>query len=101
MSRTPIHAGEILSDELEGLGISAAELARVLDVPPNRLTQIMARKRSVTADTALRLAKHFGTSADFWLNLQKMYELDTARAEIGDALGHIPRRRSDDLNERV
>lgn len=78
MSRTPIHPGEVLADELEEIGISAAELARIIEVPANRLTQIIAGKRSVTADTALRLAQYFRMSADFWMNLQKIYELDLA-----------------------
>jgi len=92
MSRTPIHPGEILADELEALEISAAELARVIAVPANRITQIMAGKRAITADTALRLGKYFGTTAEFWMNLQKIYELDLARQEIGDSLANIPQR---------
>ena len=92
MNRTPIHPGEILGDELENLGLSASELARILDVPPNRITQIIARKRSITADTALRLAKYFGTSPDLWMNLQKIFELDFASMEIGDKLLQIPNR---------
>lgn len=92
MSRTPIHPGEILTDELEALEISAAELARIIAVPANRITQIMAGKRAITADTALRLGRYFGTTAEFWINLQKIYELDLARQEIGDSLAHIPQR---------
>lgn len=92
MSRTPIHPGEILADELEEIGISAAELARIIEVPANRITQIIAGKRSITADTALRLAQYFGMSADFWMNLQKIYELDLARKEAGDSIAHIPQR---------
>ena len=94
MARTPIHPGEILADELKEIGISAAELARTLDVPANRVSQIIAGKRSVSADTALRLARYFGTSPDLWMNLQKMYELDLARKEIGRALANIPQRHS-------
>ena len=92
MNRVPIHPGEILADELEEINISAAELARIIEVPPNRITQIMAGKRSVSADTALRLGQYFGMSADFWMNLQKMYELDLARQETGDSIAHIPQR---------
>jgi len=92
MSRTPIHPGEILGDELETLNMSGTELARILDVPPNRISQIITGKRSITADTALRLSKYFGTSPELWMNLQKIYELDFARAEIGDKLIHIPQR---------
>ena len=92
MARTPIHPGEILADELEEIGISAAELARTLEVPANRISQIIARKRAISADTALRLARYFGTSPDFWMNLQKTYELDLARQQIGKAISNIPRR---------
>ena len=92
MNRTPIHPGEILFDELEQIGISSAELARIIAVPPNRISQIIAGKRSVTADTALRLSRYFGTSPDFWLNLQKMYELDLAKKELGNTLDKIPQR---------
>ena len=92
MYRTPIHPGEILGEELEELNITATELARTLRVPANRITQIVTGKRSVTADTALRLARHLGTSADFWMNLQKSYELRTTRAELGNNLDGIPER---------
>lgn len=92
MNRTPIHPGEILRDELENLELSASELARIIDVPPNRITQIIAGKRSITADTALRLAKYFGTSPDLWMNLQKIFELDFTSMEIGDQLLQIPNR---------
>ena len=70
MSRTPIHPGEHLAEELKGLGISAAELSRQIDVPVNRITAIINGQRGVTADTALRLGHWFGTSPEFWLNLQ-------------------------------
>lgn len=92
MARTPIHPGEILADELKEVGISAAQLARTLEVPANRISQIIAGKRAVSADTALRLARYFGTTADLWMNLQKTYELDVARQQIGKAIRHIPRR---------
>ena len=75
MARTPIHPGEILKDELDELGIAAAELARQIEVPANRISQIVAGKRAVTADTALRLGRWFGTSAEFWMNLQMTYDL--------------------------
>ncbi len=93
MARTPIHPGEILADELKEIGVSAAELARTLDVPANRVSQIIAGKRSITADTALRLGRYFGTSPDLWMNLQKTYELDLARQQLGKAIKHIPQRR--------
>ena len=94
MNRTPIHPGEILKDELEEINLSGAELARTIDVPANRISQIITGKRSISADTALRLGKYFGISADFWMNLQKMYELDVARQEVGDSIAHIPQRAS-------
>ena len=92
MPRTPIHPGEILGDELKEIGISAAELARTLEVPANRISQIVAAKRAISADTALRLSRYFGTTPDFWMNLQKTYDLDVARQQIGKALRHIPQR---------
>lgn len=92
MPRTPIHPGEILADELQEIGISAAALARTLDVPPNRISQIIAGKRAISADTALRLARYFGTSPDLWMNLQKNYELDLARRQLGKIVRHIPQR---------
>ena len=92
MPRTPIHPGEILANELEETGFTAKRLTEVIEVPPNRLYQILAGKRNVTADTALRLAQYFGMSADFWMNLQSAYELDLARKERGKAIQRIPRR---------
>lgn len=92
MERTPIHPGEILSDELSEIGLSAAELARQIEVPANRISQIIACKRGITADTALRLGRYFGTSPDLWLNLQKTYELDLARIELGTTLEQLPQR---------
>ncbi len=93
--RTPIHPGTILAEELAELGISAAELARQLKIPTNRITQIIAGRRNITADTALRLGKWFGTSATFWLNLQKSYELRQARQKIGKELSEILPRNPD------
>lgn len=92
MARTPIHPGEILADELEETGLSAKRLADVLEVPPNRLYQLLAGKRNVTADTALRLGQYFGMSPDFWMNLQSAYELDLARQEHGKEIMRIPKR---------
>ena len=86
MARTPIHPGEILGDELKEIGISAAELARTLAVPANRISQIIAGKRAISADTALRLARYFGTTPDLWMNLQKTYELDLARQQLGKTI---------------
>lgn len=94
MGRTPIHPGEILADELEEIGVSSAALSRTLRVPPSRISQLVAGKRAITADTALRLARYFGTSADLWMNLQKTYELDLARKEAGKEINSIPQRKS-------
>ncbi|MDZ7753952.1 MAG: HigA family addiction module antitoxin [Gammaproteobacteria bacterium] len=70
----PIHPGEQLKEELDELGLSATAFAGALGVPANRITEILRHKRGITADTALRLARYFGTSADYWMNLQKAYE---------------------------
>ena len=86
MARPPIHPGEILADELEELGISATALSRALDVPTNRITQIINGRRAITAETALRLGQWFGTSPDFWLNLQKQFELRLAEQEHGQKI---------------
>src|ERR1700688_1163023 len=91
MARTPIHPGEHLAEELKELSMSAAELARQIDVPVNRVTGIINGQRAVTADTALRLGHWFGTSPEFWLNLQKLYELRLAREEVGDRVKKPPR----------
>lgn len=85
----PIHPGEILADELEFIGINAGELAKKINVPKNRVYQIVNGERSVTADTALRLGKFFGTGPRIWLNLQKAYELDVASKQLGKALEGI------------
>ena len=83
MARPPIHPGEILADELEELGMSAARLSRELHVPTNRVTQILHGQRAITADTALRLGQWFGTGPELWLNLQKQYELRLAEQQVG------------------
>jgi antitoxin HigA-1 len=82
MPRIPIHPGEHLADELPELGISARELARTIRVPATRITDILRGRRGITGDTALRLGQYFGMSPDFWMNLQKLYELDLARQEL-------------------
>ena len=86
MARTPIHPGEILGDELEETGLTAKKLADFIEVPPNRLYQLLAGKRNITADTALRLGQYFGMSAAFWMNLQSTYELDLARQQFGNVI---------------
>lgn len=90
--RPAIHPGEILNDELQEVGVSAAELARQIDVPANRISQIINGKRSITGDTALRLGHWFGTSAQFWLNLQTSYELRLAEQQAGGAIAKLPKR---------
>jgi antitoxin HigA-1 len=95
-----IHPGEHLAEELREMGMSAAELARRLKVPTNRVTQILNGRRSITGDTALRLAHFFGTSAEFWLNLQSLYEIRLVRQKSGPAIKALPTikdLRSDDI----
>lgn len=82
----PVHPGEILGDEMEELGLSANSLANDLAVPANRITAILKGQRGVTADTALRLARYFGTSPQFWLNLQKTFELRQAEKKSGEEI---------------
>ena len=79
----PIHPGEQLREELEELGLSGNAFAQLLDVPANRINDILAGRRGITADTALRLARYFGTTAEFWMNLQSAYELRLAQREAG------------------
>ncbi len=90
MSIPAIHPGEQLAEELKELGMSAAELARQLDVPTNRVTQILNRQRGITGDTALRLAHFFGTTAEFWLNLQSLYEIRLAEQASGKSIKSLP-----------
>lgn len=80
MPSSPIHPGEILKDELDALDMSASALARAVHVPANRISQILSGKRNISADTALRLGRLFGTGPRFWLNLQIAYELDVTKA---------------------
>ena len=90
MRTAPIHPGEHIALELAELGMSAAELARKLDVPTNRITGILNRQRSITADTALRLGHFFGTTPDFWLNLQSLYDLRIAERKGGKSIRVLP-----------
>ena len=87
MARLAIHPGDQLTEELKALGISAAELARQLKVPTNRVTGILNGQRAITGDTALRLAHFFGTSPEFWLNLQSRYDMDVNRRSVREAGG--------------
>ena len=90
MGATAIHPGEHLAEELKELGMSAAELARKLAVPTNRITAILNGQRAITGDTALRLAHFFGTSGEFWLNLQGLYELRMAQRKMGKYMRALP-----------
>ena len=92
MTRPPIHPGEILSDELAELSLTASALARQIKVPPNRISQIIQGKRAITGDTALRLGHWFGTNPQFWLNLQSQYDLRLAEAEAGKEVRKLPTR---------
>ena len=86
----PIHPGEHLAEELQALAMSAAALARQLQVPTNRITEILNGQRAITGDTALRLAHFFGTSAEFWLGLQSLYELRRAQLKAGKLIHGLP-----------
>lgn len=90
MSKEPIHPGEFLADELEEIQITATELARRIKVAANRVSQIVRGKRDISSDTALRLGRFFGTGPELWLNLQKAYDLDKAKAVLGKDISKIP-----------
>ncbi|MCO5135383.1 MAG: HigA family addiction module antitoxin [Zhengella sp.] len=87
-----VHPGEVLKDELEELGVSPTEFARQIDVPPNRVSQIIAGKRAVTGDTALRFGHWFGTDPQFWLNLQSAFEIRVAEDRAGREIARLPVR---------
>ena len=91
--RPAIHPGEILAEELEEITVTPTELARQLHVPANRITQIVQGKRSITGDTALRLGHWFGTSAQFWLNLQSAYDIRVAAQTAGAEIARLPKRK--------
>ncbi|MBF0354605.1 MAG: HigA family addiction module antidote protein [Alphaproteobacteria bacterium] len=90
---SPVHPGEILADELAELGMSSNKLANALNVPANRISEIVAGKRAVTADTALRLGQYFGTGPEVWLNLQTNYDLGIAQAESGKEIARTIKQR--------
>lgn len=90
MVRSPIHPGETLREDLEALNMSATELARQINVPATLITEILNGRRTITGDTALRLGRYFGTSGEFWLNLQKLYELRLAELESGEEISRLP-----------
>ena len=90
MFKRAVHPGEILQGELAELGVSQTTFARQIDVPPNRISQIVAGKRSVTGDTALRSGHWFGVEPQFWLNLQAQFDLAIADQRIGAAVRQLP-----------
>ncbi len=90
MFRRAVHPGDILRDELAEIGITPTALAREIDVPPNRVSQIIAGRRSITGDTALRLGHWFGVEPQFWLNLQSQYDLALAEREAGERVQALP-----------
>lgn len=86
----PVHPGEVLlADFIEGFGITQNKLAVSINVPPRRINEIVHGKRAITADTALRLARYFGTTPQFWLNLQIQYELDRAEDRLAGQIAEI------------
>ncbi len=89
-----VHPGVVLKDELEELNITPTEFARQIDVPPNRISQIVTGKRSITGDTALRFGHWFGTDPQFWLNLQAQYDLAVADKQTGEVIRHLPTKAS-------
>jgi addiction module HigA family antidote len=92
MNKRTVHPGEVLGEELQELGISPTELSRQIAVPPTRISQIIHGKRDVSADTALRLGHWFGTSAQFWTNLQNQFDLAVARERAGESIAALPTR---------
>lgn len=92
MPRPAIHPGKVLAEELAEIGVSPTELARQIDVPPNRISQIINKKRAITGDTALRLAHWFKTTPELWLSLQAAYDLRTAELAAGRAIRRLPTR---------
>src|ERR1700757_4933228 len=94
LPRTPIHPGGHLADELRELRMTAAELSRQIAVPVNRITGTIHGQRGITADTALRLGHWFGTTPQFWMNLQQLYELRLAKSELGAETASLPGRAS-------
>ena len=91
MACIAIHPGEVLADDSQALEMSAVELSRQIKVPTNRITGILKGQRAVTGDTALRLGHFLDTSAEFWLNLQKLYELHQAEAKTGTEVKSLPK----------
>lgn len=88
-----VHPGEVLAEELDAAGVSASALARDIDVPANRISQILAGKRAITGDTALRLGHWFGTGPELWINLQANHDLAVAARDVGSTVAQLPKRR--------
>ena len=88
--RRVVRPGDVLKDELAEMGVTPTALAREIDVPPNRISQIIAGKRSITGDTALRFGHWFGVEPQFWLNLQTQYDLALAERQAGDRVRELP-----------
>jgi addiction module HigA family antidote len=96
MLRPSVHPGKVLAEELEALGVSPTELSRQIDVPPNRISQIIHGKRAVTGDTALRLAHWFKTKPEFWLGLQAAFDIAQAKQLAGSEISNLPTRAARD-----
>jgi addiction module HigA family antidote len=94
MARSAIHPGEHLAEAIGAMGITAAQLARDIRVPANRISAVLHGRRAITADTALRLGRYFDTSPEFWMNLQQLYELRQAAKHIGTGIRTVPRGKS-------
>lgn len=90
MSRSAVHPGKVLAEELDALGVTPTELARQIEVPPNRISQIINGKRAITGDTALRLAHWFKNKPEHWLSLQAAYEVHVAKSEAGSKIERLP-----------
>lgn len=99
MSRPAVHPGQVLAEELGALGVKPAELARQIDVPANRISQIINGKRAITGDTALRLAHWFKTTPEFWLSLQNAHDIRLAQQSAGRDIKHLPTKR--DVSSRA
>ena len=91
MFKRAVHPGEILKDELAEFGITPTSFARQINVPPNRVSQIISGRRSITGDTALRLGHWFGVDPQFWMNLQSQYDLVIANQQVGETVKKLPK----------
>jgi antitoxin HigA-1 len=90
----PVHPGEILAEDLRDAGLSMNQVARAIHVPMNRISAIVNGQRGITGDTAVRLARYWGTSAQYWMNLQSRYELEVAQDALADSISQIKPRRA-------